>query len=479
MDRRPDFAINERSAREMLLLRAYETTDDPAWTAADREWATRVARASLGDDDRPGRLLAERTRHAMQRLAPREAGVRAALDTRVSLRPWAALAVLLGLVVGAVVDHIGPAQRINLLAPPIWVLVVWNLLVIVLILLRPLLPARPPGRVRRWLAAAWQPPTGRKGRAGREGALQRFRADWLRAAAPLNGARAAFVLHLGAAALALGLLGGLYLRGLVLDYRAGWESTFLGADSVHALLAPALAPASLLTGIPVPSASELAAMQVGPGKPAQAPAAPWLHLYAATLGLFVIGPRLVLAALARAQVWRLQRRLPLPLQDPWFQQWLRPAGGLAGSVWLLPHAVPVPAATALALQAALDGLTQGRARLQAAPPVPYGDEDHPAATTPPPDAAAVLLLVDMASTPEAEVHGRLLDRLAAAAPGAHRLLLVDEAAFRQRLAATGGRLDERRQAWQELADAHGTPLLAVDLGTSADELRAALGQSLA
>ncbi|MFT3818115.1 MAG: DUF2868 domain-containing protein [Rubrivivax sp.] len=475
MDRKPDFAIGEAAARELLLLRAFEAQDDPTWTAADRDWATRVARASLGDDNRPGRLLLERTRHAMQRLAPREAGVRAALNARVSLRPWAALAVLLGLIVGVVVDHIGPAQRINLLAPPIWVLVVWNLLVILLIVLRPLLPARPPGRLRRWLAAAWQPPTGRTGRGE---ALQRFRTDWLRVSAPLNGARAAFVLHLGAAALALGLLGGMYLRGLVLDYRAGWQSTFLGAESVHALLAPALAPASALTGIPVPDAAALAAMQVGPEQPAQAPAAPWLHLYAATLGLFVIGPRLVLAALARARVWRLQRRLPLPLQEPWFQQWLRPAGGLAGTVWLLPHAAPVAAATALALQSALDGLSQGRARLQAAPPVPYGDEDRPDATTPPPDAAAVLLLLDMASTPEAEVHGRLLDRLAAAAPGAHRVLLVDEAGFRQRLAATDRRLDERRQAWQQLADAHGTPLLAADLGAEPQELQTALARCL-
>ncbi len=473
MDRRPDFPIGEAAARELLLLRAFEAQDHPTWTEADRDWATRVARASLGDDDRPGRLLVERTRHAMQRLAPREASVRTALAARVSLRPWAVLVVLLGLALGVVVDHIGPAQRINLLAPPIWVLVAWNLLVIAWIVLQPLLPARPPGRLRRWLAGAWQP------RTGRGDALQRFRADWLRTSAPLNVARAAFVLHLGAAALALGLLGGMYLRGLVLDYRAGWQSTFLGADAVHALLAPALAPASALTGIPVPDAAALAAMEVGPQQPPQAPAAPWLHLYAATLGLFVIGPRLLLAVLARVQIWRLQRRLPLPLQDPWFQQWLRPAGGLAGTVWLLPHAAPVAAATALALQAALDGLSQGRARLQAAPPVPYGEEDQPAATTPPPDTAAVLLLVDMASTPEAEVHGRLLDRLAAAAPGARRVLLVDEAGFVQRLAGNDRRLDERRQAWQQMGDAHGTPVVSADLSAPAAQqtaaLRAALG----
>ena len=53
------------------------------------------------------------------------------------------------------------------------------------------------------------------------------------------------LMHALAAALALGLIGGMYLRGLVFDVRAGWQSTFLDAGSVHAFLATALAPASV------------------------------------------------------------------------------------------------------------------------------------------------------------------------------------------------------------------------------------------
>ena len=469
-------AFDERSARQVLLLRPYETADPPdaAWTAEDRDWATRVARASLPDDAPPARFIAERARHAMQRLAPRETGVRAALAARFAGRAWVLVAMLCGFAIGLAIDHIGAAQRINLLAPPVWALVAWNLLVYLALIAAPL-RGRDSGRFRRWLRASWQP---KGGRWGRHATLARFALDWTRAAAPLDGARAALVLHLGSAALALGVVCSLYVHGLVLDYLAGWESTFLGADAVHALLATLLAPAAAVTGIPVPDTAALAAMQIGPAQPAQASAAPWIHLYAATLGLFVIGPRLLLAGLARLQAWRLQRRLPLPAGDAWFSQWLQTRKGLTGTVWLLPHAAPASAATALALQAALDALGPGRARLQAAAPVPYGDEADPAHTTPPPETAAVLVLVDLASTPEEEVHGRLLETLATSAHAAQRILLVDEAGYRQRLGDAPAPLDARRQAWQAFAAAHGTPLLALDLRADVPTLQAALQQAL-
>ena len=43
-------------------------------------------------------------------------------------------------------------------------------------------------------------------------------------------------MHLAAAVVAIGLVAGLYVRGTVLRYEAGWESTFLDASQVHALL---------------------------------------------------------------------------------------------------------------------------------------------------------------------------------------------------------------------------------------------------
>jgi hypothetical protein len=465
-------SLDETRARQVLLLRAFEAEDAPPWTAADRDWATRVARASLPDDAPSARFVAERAHHAMQRLAARDAGVRAALRARFAIRPWTLVALLAGLVLGVAVDQIGPAQRINLLAPPIWALVAWNLVVYALIVVQALTPAAAQRGLRARLQRLWRT------RVGKGAALQRFAADWATATARLDGARAAWLLHLAAAALAAGLVGGMYLRGLVLDYRAGWESTFLDAARVQPLLQTLLAPASALTGIAVPDATALAAQQVAPGQVAQAPAAPWLHLYAATLALFVIGPRLALAAWALTRIGWLRRHVVVPADEPYFQQLLHLAEGRSASVWLLPHAAPASAAAALAVQQQLAAQTAGAGQLQLGQTLPFGAEDDAVRCTPPPGTTLVLVLVDLAATPEAEVHGRLLATLAAQAGGARRMLLADESAFAQRMGHAPERLAERRQAWQQLADAHGVPLATAALGTDAGAAAQALRQAL-
>ena len=107
----------------------------------------------------------------------------------------------------------------------------------------------------------------------------------------LYAARAARILHVAAAAFALGIIGGLYVRGLVLEYRATWESTFLDAATVRSLVAFFYAPGALVSGMVVPDIARIAAIRA----PASENAAPWLHLMAATLAVVVIVPRLMLA----------------------------------------------------------------------------------------------------------------------------------------------------------------------------------------
>jgi len=454
----PAVAVDETLARRLSLLRAVETDDGAAaglWTPEDRQWATRLARDSAGAGAAPERVLAERAAHAAQRLRSRNPAVAAWLDQRTRLGPWLLAAGLLALLAGLLVDQIGASQRINLLAPPVWLLVGWNLLVYVGIALQPLWPPAVVPALRRRLQALWTPRS--------SGLMPQLQAQWMLQSAALNGARAALLLHLAAAALGAGVVAGLYLRGLVLDYRAGWQSTFLDAAAVHTLLAALLAPAQALTGIVLPGTEALATLQLRPGQDAAGPAAPWLHLYAATLLLAVIGPRLLLALLAAWRVHRLSRRWTLPGHDTWLQQQLRVASGGTAQVWVLPHATPLAAASALGLRTLLAPVLGDDLQLQPAAAVVHGDEDQP--PPPPPGATLALLLVDATATPEDDVHGRLL--LASAAPGLRRLLVLDEAAFVQRFGATSPRRAERRQAWQALAAAHGVPLLAADLARPA------------
>jgi hypothetical protein len=193
-------------------------------------------------------------------------------------------------------------------------------------------------------------------------------------------------MHTAAAALALGLIAGLYLRGLVMDYRAGWQSTFLDAGAVQALLGVVLAPAAWLTGVAVP---EVAPLRLAPGAAASASAAPWIHLLAATLMLTVVLPRLLLAGRAAWGAARLSQRLPLALEGEYFER-LHPLMRRASRrpltlLWcpLAPAAeAPRLLGTAVALppdglQALFDAGDGDVLHLQALPPALVGAQGPP------------------------------------------------------------------------------------------------------
>jgi hypothetical protein len=296
--------MTEAEARQVLLLQAQESAGPGAhWGVDDRAWATRQALATVGEGAAPERFVVARAVIAMQRLLPRDGGARRWLARRAWHPAWVALAVVLGAVFGLAADQLGPPQRVNLLAPAVWAVVAWNLFVYAALLL-PL-----PTLGLRELLLRWR-------RGGKDDADGGVNGLWWRHAAPLAGARLALVLHGAAAALALGLIAGLYLRGLVLDYRAGWQSTFLDAPAVQSLLDTLLAPAAALLQVKV---ADVTALRVAPGADATATAAPWIHLYATTLALFVVLPRTVLALWAAARAARRARHFPLPLDTPYFE----------------------------------------------------------------------------------------------------------------------------------------------------------------
>lgn len=310
--------MTESEARGVLLLQAHESllprgaapapgAVPAAWSAEDRRWATRQALAGVGEGAVPERFVLARTALALPRLLARDAEGAAWLQRRGWHPAWVAGAVVLGLAAGLAADQLGPPDRVNLLAPAVWAVVTWNLIVYLALGL----PGSPMAGVRSWLArgiAGW--------RGAGPGTTMQAEALWWQHAAPLMARRSALVLHAAAAALALGLAAGLYMRGLVLDYRAGWQSTFLEAGTVQQLLGWLLAPAAALSGVALP---DVAPLRLAPGQAATASAAPWIHLYATTLALAVVLPRLALAALAARGAARLALRFPLALDTPYFE----------------------------------------------------------------------------------------------------------------------------------------------------------------
>ncbi|MCW5633147.1 MAG: DUF2868 domain-containing protein, partial [Rubrivivax sp.] len=267
----------EEDARRLVVLRACEAggpPDDALWSPEDARWASRLADETAGAGASDAAWLAERARHAMQRLLPRRPALaRVQARRRWGARAWL-LAPALGLVLGGAAEVAGGGQRIELLAAPAWVIVAWNLLVyawIALAALRELVmrggaaggsaagPLR--GLAQRALGGAGSAAQAAVQRLTAGTPEQRFAALWAEWTVPLAAGRAALVLHVAAAALALGATAGLYARALVLDYRVGWQSTLLEPPQVHAVLTIAFAPARAVTGIAAPTLPQVAALR--------------------------------------------------------------------------------------------------------------------------------------------------------------------------------------------------------------------------
>jgi hypothetical protein len=465
--------MDEADARNALLVRAWETQPHapPHWSDEDRAWASRAAAEVEGEHATAGALVARRAALAVERLGGREPGLRRVLGA-VTWRTWVGWAfAALALAAGVLSDAVGPGQRVNVLAPPLLAVIAWNLAVYVALaahaaarLVRR--PPRAPGLLARTLGQfAHARASGEAiGRAAPPGAA--FLRDWTRASAPLTAARVARVLHVAAFALALGALGGLYLRGLVLEYRAGWESTFLRVEHVHALLRAVLGPASQLTGIPIADPLRLASIRF-PGSAGEN-AAPWIHLYGVTVALVVLAPRLLLALASRWREVRLARRFPLSLDDPYFLALVRAMRGEVAVVRVLPYAVELTPQATLALHALLTKACGGNAQVEVATTTEFGGEDAlraPAQPGTPPTLVAALFA--SSATPEPEHHGAFVAAARASLPAAARLVvLIDESAFRSRFAATPGRIDERRAAWSRMLAFAGLEPVFVDLAAS-------------
>jgi uncharacterized protein DUF2868 len=281
---------------------------------------------------------------------------------------------------------------------------------------------------------------------------------WSRVAGPLYGARAARILHCAALALALGVLAGMYLRGIAVEYRTTWESTFLDAAQVRALLATAWAPGAAITGIAIPDAARIASIRA----PASENAALWLHLMAATVLAIVIVPRAILGAVAGYVERRRAADMPVPLSEPYFQRLLRGFRGGGARARATPYSHTPGAAALAGLEAIVARAFGGSATLVVDAPVAYGDEP-PAVHGGP---AYRMVLFNASATPERDVHGRFVAALA----GDERTLqptiaLVDESAFRARSAGDATRLEARRAAWREAVGGSDIAVVFVDLAT--------------
>ncbi len=295
---RPDGrSYGEAAAREIVLLQWAESNPvGDLWNADDARWATALARASSQGGQRD--FQRERARFAAKRLGERDERLGAFTRKPLWSGSWPGRALLLGLILGVAVERLGGAQM-NLLALPLWGVLALQLIGYLLFIAWRGRKLPFVGLWERWIR--------RRSSDGSE-RLAAVAALWLRLSRPLQLARAALLWHAALLGLSLGLVVGLYARGLQKEYVIGWESTFLEAAQVQRLADTVLAPATFFSGVAVP---EVATLRHGAGQAPRAPAGEWLHLLAVSV-LLVALPRVALAVSSGLRARRYARRLPLP-----------------------------------------------------------------------------------------------------------------------------------------------------------------------
>ena len=472
--------MTEDEARDVELVRAVEVEDPSATllTAEDLAQAEAHARSAgvtLKGHRAADRFIATRATFASTRLATRHPGV-ARLLKRNRWPRWIGIVIPgLALVAGFVANEFGTGKRLDLLAIPLLGTIAWNLLVYVWLgvgafsqrgsqALTPFYSS-----IAR-LFAFGQPPL--EAASPLQRAARTFEGRWAKASANLVSARIARTMHLSAALFAFGLIAGIYLRALVIEYRAGWESTFLDPATVQALLSATLGPASWITGVPIPGVEGVAAMRWTGPETGGVNAGPWIYLYTTTLAGLVIVPRLLLAFWQAARAFRLSRRFPATgREDFYIRRLLRSAEGAPARARVTAYAYQPGDETRRHLGAALRGALGDRSDVRFDEPIEYGAEDRWLADQAlDPDEDYHILLFSLSATPEEENHGALAAALAERVRG-ERLgtvlaALVDEGPFRAHFAGQQG-LDERiagrLDAWRKALGRAPIPLLGIDL----------------
>jgi hypothetical protein len=204
-------------------------------------------------------------------------------------------------------------------------------------------------------------------------------------------------------------------------------------------------------------------------EPSPAGGARWVHLYAATLLLLVVLPRLVLATVAGLRARRLAHRFPLDLGAPYFRMLADRIGASGPAVLrVMPYSFTIDEARHKGLAAVAAMVLGEQAQLMLRPSSAYGDEPKESlreTRLDDADVAVTAVLFNLAATPERENHGAFLDYLVQGTPRGIAVLL-DESGLAERGVGQPGadmRVAERTALWQAFCRYHRTEATVVNL----------------
>jgi hypothetical protein len=244
------------------------------------------------------------------------------------------------------------------------------------------------------------------------------------------------------------------------------------------LLGIVFGPASALSGVPLPRTNEAVASLCWTEHGGGGDAAPWIHLIAVTLALYVIAPRLAVAGLARLDAWRWRRARALPdalLAYARATLGAAQAGRGSGEFTVVPYACEATAEARDGLRRWLESTFGKGAHMDLRPMAKYGEESALRSmleASLPANAEGLVLLLSLAATPESENHGLAIaaarDAARGSRPERELRIVVDESPYASRLAgdaSLAARLEERRKLWRGFVRGYGVDATLVDLAS--------------
>ena len=419
----------------------------------------------------PTLLLQKRSELLLKKMTERHPAFAAFTAHRQGLRLVGIALPLLALVAGFAIERITDPHRVDLLSAPLLLILGWNVAVYLFLLAGLFMPALP---IRRFAAGRWTRLSNFKTVVPRKLppvlalALSKFAIEWLDLNSPLTQARVQRIVHLSSACFAIGAVLSLYAHGITARYQAGWESTWLDAGQLHAMLTVLFMPASFVFGMPGFSIADVQALQLPQSVP-PTNGALWVHLYGATLFLWVALPRLLLALAARWKERQLATHFPLDLRQPYFRQISGNIGIAAATLpRVFPYSFTVDEVRDRGLATVAKMLLGEQARVMLRPSTAYGNEmkDQPSIDAAgAADIAHTVALFNLSATPEKENHGAFIDQFRVWETPDFAVM-VDESGYRERLGAQAGveaRMRERVALWRQFCELHQVPFSVVNL----------------
>ncbi len=478
--------MNESEARKVLLIKAIEEGDltGEVLSKADRLVATQKTQSfllPLSDKKQDNRIsnqnqkketfLTKRAELLLQIV--RNSHPASIIDvSRIQWKGWiTALLLILAFFLGFVANEFESGKRLNLLAFPVIGMLAWNFFIYIFKLFAHIriLFIKKSNKVNlgffihaiftlstKLLKRSHVHPSNKTSVLYK--CFQNFNIEWLRLSASIYKNHASRVLHLSAMLFAVGVIGGMYLRGFTTEYFAGWESTFLESEAVHRFLSIVLMPAAIITDQQFPTLERIEAIRWGDGSTGEN-ATDWIHLFAKTIFLFIIFPRCLLAIFAFIRERHLRIHFPIKYdKDSYYKKLFFHKPGRKELMRIIPYTIELTERQKEVLCSLFAQVLGWKAEVEFHKTIPYGGGDEflkEFTSSTKTSAECLTILFNLSSTPEREIHNTFISALIKAIVDRNTVIqivvVVDESHFESRFSQQKDlqeRLETRRELWR-------------------------------